>query len=486
MPAPDRLPGSLQENLLTALVHSNEYGRVVAALVEPALFEGDYRIIAERSVDYWRRYGKAPGPHAADLLSDILEDKKEYARAGTFRSIIVEMLRLSESINYKYAVDSLRSFVRVQRFQGAVLDTARRLNAQRELALPEVEEMWANLLRERSQTMERGLSLLDTDRLISYLQTHAVEFTTGIDELDARGIVPLRGAAMLLLASTGIGKSWGLIHLAKRALMQRKKVFYASLELSEEQLIGRFYQSFFGASRWEPRESDPIMAFSLEKDALGQLSYMERAEIKPEFTFDGESLEDELRTRRDLMQGKFRNIEIKRFPMRGLTVNMLRGYLDFLEQSGFIPDVVVLDYIGIMKTDARDHRISLGRTFEDFRGMCVERSVAGITAQQMSRKAARTSRGGQTNVAEDWSLIGTADVCIAINATSAEKQYGLARVFVEKARDQRDRFGVVISQNYDTGQFVIDSAPLNEARFEDLKVDAGVRDGVSSDEDDED
>ena len=306
MPIGERLTGSLQENLLTLLVHSDEHGRVVANLVDPALFEGDYRVVAERAVDYWGRYGRAPGAHMADLLSDILESKHD-RRGGTFRSIMLEMLRLSESINAKYAIDSLRSFVRMQRFQGAVLDTARKLQSQRELALPEVEEMWSELLRARDSTLDRGVSLNDTEKLIDFVRNQATEFSMGIDELDARGIAPMRGAVMLAIASTGVGKSWLLIHLAKRALMERKKVFYASLELSEGELLMRFYQAFFSITDRTLKE--PLYVSAIEKDALGKLSEITREEIKPEFAFTSDSLEEELEVRRALMQGEIKMLD---------------------------------------------------------------------------------------------------------------------------------------------------------------------------------
>lgn len=460
----DRLPNSLQENLLTLLVHSEEHGRAVMNLVDPTLFEGDYRVVAERAVDYWRRYGRPPGPHMADLLSDILESKHD-RRERTFRDVLVEMLRLSESINAKYAVDRARAWASSRRLQAGILEAAKKLNLQKELAEPEVRVMLADLARARDDSFERGVSLNDTARLVDFLRNQSTEFSIGIDEIDARGVAPMRGAVMLLLASTGIGKSWGLVHLAKRALMQRKRVLYASLELSEGELLARFYQSFFSVTERTLRE--PLFVSALEKDSLGKLSEISREEVAPEFSLDSPNLEDELEVRRALMQGKFKNIEIKRFPTRRLTVPELRAYLDVLDDAGFSPDVLILDYIGIMTTDARDHRISLGRIFEDFRGLCVERNVAGITAQQLNRDAGKTARGGQTNVAEDWSLIGTADVCISVNATSAEKRCGLARLFVEKARRARDRFGVVVTQNYDIGQFVLESAPL-DSRYDEL------------------
>jgi len=465
MAVPDRLPGSLQENLLTLLVHSDEHGKIVAGMVDPALFEGDYRVVAERAVDYWARYRRAPGAHMADLLSDILESKHD-RRAGTFRSVLVEMLRLSEAINAKYAVDSLRAFVRVQKFQGAVIETARKIQAQRELALPEVEEMWADLLRARDATFERGVSLNDTGRLVAFLRGSAVEFTTGIEPLDRRGIAPMRGAVMLLIAPTGIGKSWGLIHLAKRALMQRKRVLYITLEMSEEDVLMRFYQSFFSVTERDFR--DPVLVRTLELDAVDKLSEIGVEEVAPEFSLDSENLEDELETRRALMEGKFKNIEIKRFPTRGLTVNQLRAYMDALEAAGFIPDVLILDYIGIMKTDLRDHRVSLGATFADFRGLCVERNIAGITAQQVNREGGKAKRASQFDIAEAWSLAADADNTISISATEAEMRAGLARLFVEKARRARGKFGVLVTQCYDIGQFVLDAIALDERRYDAL------------------
>ena len=467
MPIDNRLAGSLQEDLLTLLVHSDEYGKVVANLVDPALFEGDYRVIAERAIDYWRRYGKAPGPHMADLLSDILESKND-RRASTFRAILVEMLRLRESPNFnpKYAIDRARLWVRKQRLSAGVLESFRKFQSRGESALPEIEEEILEIIRQRDLTFERGVSLNDTPKLVDFLRHQATEFSTGISELDARSIAPMRGAVVLLLSSTGIGKSWGLVHFTKMALMQRKRVFYASLELSEGELLARFYQAFFSVTERALRE--PLLVSAIEKDSLGKLSEFSREVVEPEFSFDSPNLEDELEVRRALMQGKFKNIEIKRFPTRGLTVAGLRGYLDQLEAAGFAPDVLILDYIGIMHTDAKDHRISLGRIFEDFRGLCIERNIAGITAQQLNREAGKTAKGGQTNVAEDWSLIGTADVCLSINATSAEKRFGMARLFVEKSRRTRDRFGILLTQNYDTGQFVLGSAPLDMGRYDEL------------------
>lgn len=457
--AAQRYGGTQQENLITLLCHSDDHGRVVANLIDPALFEGDYRIIAERAIDYWRKWKKAPRAHTADLLSDIFDNKRD-ARAITFRGILIEMLRLSEQINAPHVLETLRTFTKAQRFKALVLQSAQRFEAQEELALPEVEELWAEMLRARDSTLEPGMTPNDVERLLAYLQNRDVEFTTGIDEFDHNGVIPYRGAVHLFLAATGLGKSWWFVHLAKRALLGRKRVLYISLELSEEEVIQRFYQNYFGVATRPTKEEIKIKTF--DKDTYGKLIDMGTDVIVPEFFMRSDNAGDELLVRRDLLRGKFKDFRVKRFPTRGLTIGQLRGYLDALESTeGFVPDLLILDYIGIMRTDAKDHRISLGRTFEDFRGLCVERNLAGATAQQISREGAKSKKAGKTNVAEDWSLIGTADICVTMSATVAEQRFGLARLQVDKARSERDQFSILITQNYTTGQFVLDSAPLD-------------------------
>lgn len=473
--------GTQQENLLTLLCYSDEYGRVVAGTADPALFEGDYRIIAERAVAYWQKYRQAPGAHAPDLVADIIDDKRD-RRGPTYRAILAEMLRLSESINGLHVVDQLRSFTRAQLFKAAVLKSAERFEAMEELAIPEVEEMWSELLRTRDATFDPGMTPNDVERFLAYFQARQAEFTTGIDEFDQRGIIPYRGAAHLFLAPTGLGKSWWLVHLAKRCIMHRKKVLYISLELSEAEVIQRVYQSAFGAVTRPPPDDQELEIMTFEKDRYGRLSDMGREVVRPEFALSGDNAVDELMVRRDLMQGKFKDLIVKRFPTRGLTVSQLRAYLDALESSaGFVPDLLILDYIGIMKTDAKDHRISLGRTFEDFRGLCVERDIAGATAQQIGREGAKAKRAQKTDVSEDWSLVGTSDICVTLSATKAEQRCGLACLQVEKARSERDQLSLIITQNYAMGQFCLESAMLDR-RYSEL---FNPRDYGAEDEEDD-
>ena len=53
----EKLALSLQQDLITLLVHSDEHGKVVWKLVSVDLYEGDYRHVAERAISGCRCYG---------------------------------------------------------------------------------------------------------------------------------------------------------------------------------------------------------------------------------------------------------------------------------------------------------------------------------------------------------------------------------------------------------------------------------------------
>jgi len=465
----ERLNGTLQENLITLLAHSDEYGKVIARLIEPVLYEGEYRTIAERCVDYWAKYNQAPGPHTADLFHEILEDPNN-RRASSLKRTLRMMADLAPSVNAKYVLQEARTFKRGVQLKSAILQSAEKINSKQEHAIGEIEELWNGILRARDVVFDPGMGLGDYDRVLDYLARKSSEFTTGVRLLDEHGIVPYRGALMIFVAAAKRGKSWWLVNLGKRAFLQRKKVVHISLEMSEEEVCQRYYQALFSITK---REAHMMVTRQKVKD--DQLIGLVPGQATPEFYFDSPDVRMELEARLEHFDQRLDSIKIKRFPPRGLTPNQLRGYLDNLELStGFIPDLLILDYAGIMKTDVKNHRIELGRNVEELRAIGVERNIAVATAHQSSREGAKSQSIKSTHVAEDWSVIQTADIILTFSATENEKKLGLGRLYVANARDEEDEWGVIISQALSMGQFVLGpSAYLKKEYWKFIKEEEG-------------
>src|SRR5580704_3905490 len=177
------LTRTLQENLATLISHDDAHGKIVVNLIEPQLFEGELRTIVERCIDYWRQHNQAPKQHTQDLVADIIDDPHN-RKAQTYNNILIAMLELSENINADYVISKLTTFHRTQHLKDAVLRSAQRLEAEGELAITEVEEIWNDLLHTRELDFKPGLYLSNYERVIENLQHRQAEFISGIEEFD--------------------------------------------------------------------------------------------------------------------------------------------------------------------------------------------------------------------------------------------------------------------------------------------------------------
>lgn len=454
----DRFAISLQQDLISLLTHSDDYGRSVAKLVDSSLFEGDYRVIAERALEFWRKFNRAPKQHIADLLSDILEDKHD-RRGSTYRHILVQMFELKDHIDPEFVLRSTSQFIRVQTAKSVILEAAEKLDAQGVNGIQDVESLFHRFLTNREATLDRGLRLNELDKILEYFNNIHKEFRTGIRELDQANIVPVRSKLWLFVAPAKRGKTWALIQLGKMAFMDRKKVCHISLEIESEEVAQRYYQAMFGVSKRD--EINKVSTLKFDKN--GGLDQVVSQNVEVPFIFESPVIREELNTRINHFGTRVGNVLIKRFPMRSLTVEQLEAYLESLEAlEGFIPDLVIVDYPGIMKTDAKNHRITLGRLVEELRGLAQRRNFALAAVHQTNRTGAGTELVTSTHAGEDWSVICTADFVVTYSQTKAEKRLGLARLFVDAARSELDNFGVLITQSYKTGQFVLESTKLHD------------------------
>lgn len=474
----DHLNATLQENLITLLAYDRDHGPLIARTLNADLFERQYRDIAEVCIAFWKRRHEPPSVHIRDELERVGKwdrHEKLYERA------LAAMEELNDRVNTGYVLEQLARFERMQTFKSAILKSTEKLTGPGETTIEEVEKLWADVLRERKVTHDAGMRLTDIDRGVEYMDKHSSDFITGIAALDKRFIVPARKEVMTFLAPTGRGKTWFLTQIGKAAIMRRKKVIHLSYEMPEEQVVARYWQSIFNVSvRWE----DHLQTHStiLEKLEGGGLKGLTLEHIPPEFAFDSEDIRLELYHHLEVT-GWARNLYVKSFPPNSHRMDDVRAYLDNLEAvEGFIPDMILFDYMGISKTDSKNHRIDLGRNMVDFRAICVERNIAGVTPMQGNRGSLKIKQVDTDNMSEDISVAFTADCVITQSQTDAERSLGLARLYVSKNRSAADKFSVLITQNYSNGQYCLDSVPLPRSYNKMLKDVVGEDEDLENDE----
>lgn len=463
---------SLQENVLTLICYDDAQGKILANMVTADLFEGDYRSIAEHALKFWNLYRSAPKEaHTADFLDDILKGNTNSRRMELFRRLIVSMYQLSQSINVPYVMGQIKNFIRMQRLKAAIIESAEKINKDDHIAIEEIENIWSDLLRAQEIGFEPGMRLTEVDRLLEHLEKRSAEFIMGISVLDKRGVVPIRATLTNLQGVLGEGKTWYLVCVGRHNLRLRKKIVHYSLEMSEEDIIQRYVQSIWAIST---REMQKVVTSGL-KTENGRLKEFTERIIRPDFSFESPNIKLELETRMEIMGAMADNLIVKRFPPRRITDRQINAHLDGLEATeGFIPDMLLFDAPYLYKTNVEHARLSLEGHVVDTRATCIERNVAGVMVHWINREGAREKRRDLTHTSEAFMINATCDQALSLSKTRAEEEFGLARIGVDKARNVKDKFEILITQAYEVGQFCLESMPMDASYHAKIKELTGA------------
>lgn len=459
----DTLTTPLQESLLALIATNSQEGKIAAGLLSPESFDSAYSDFAARLIAYHAKYGKAPGQaHLDDLVDDILGNEKHKQHQQTLRTID-GILASAPSLNPAYLLSKLSEFTEAQRLKGAIIAASERYQNADENRLSDVRTILQNSLKPQALATGHGVFLNEVGKGLSFLDKQGVAYLTGIPEFDRNHFGPRPGRIWLFIAPKGAGKSWFCVDIGKRCMMQHAKVLHITLENSWEETLGRYYQSLFAISQKDER----VTTTRMELDALGRIVRSEPESYMPSLTLSDATIKHALRKKIRQHDDRFGNLLVQEFPAGTLTVEQIEAHLDWLELvHNFIPHVLILDYPDLMYLKGEDKRLALGSTFVGLRGLLQRRKLCGIFPTQGNRQslAAKTVRTDM--VSEDVSKIFTSDMVMLMSQTPAEKELGWARLTVANNRGGRDKFTVVISQSYATGQFVIQSARLGTNYFD--------------------
>ena len=271
---------------------------------------------------------------------------------------------------------------------------------------------------------------------------------TGIKRIEPVGVGEYYGFAVdgnhLFLLSdftvthnSGAGKSLALVKTAMANLMQGRKVLYVSLEMDE-------YKT---ANRFDAQLADiPVMGLLQEKDEVIKAL---KAWISD---FDDPN-----------------RLYIKQFAAGSADITTIRAYMSQLSLHGFVPDLVIVDYVGELK-DAPGMKTyeSRQRLVRDLRGLAVEAKICAFTAMQVGRAGREAMEKGYIDdsaLADSQGQIRPLDALWSINQTDAEQQCGVGKIFVIKHRNGASRFTIYFQRNRATLDMSEISAETYKARM---------------------
>lgn len=154
------------------------------------------------------------------------------------------------------------------------------------------------------------------------------------------------------------------------------------------------------------------------------------------------------------------NLRIKNYPSFSAGSEELRRDIKELIASGFIPDVIITDYLDIQRREqSSSEREGILKLWQQAKRLTAEYNVVHITADQ-ANAAARTQKSlKQTNFSDDKRKDGVLDIRIGLNQTDDEKERGIMRLNVLYKRMGKSVVSkeVIVLQCLELGQVCLDS-----------------------------
>ena len=267
-----------------------------------------------------------------------------------------------------------------------------------------------------------------TERVLRRYEEDSKRLWTLIPEID-QYIDGLRAGELGVMQSrlSSDGKTAAMVLLSRNFLFQGKKVLILVLEGSVAGMEDRLDMCIGAVHRNELIEEDTEASNRLH-NGLNRM-----------FAGGGQ-------------------IWIKKFSAYKTTVSEMRDYAKQLEAStGFVPDVLVCDYLDLCSPETPSLRGDLyaaGReTYMRFLEWLEELGVPGWTVMQSGRGAADEKQADQKHTGGSITKVQLATVVISINRSDEDRKMSRISLFVVKNRDGQSRYEIPIPCDFATMRF---------------------------------
>jgi len=437
-------------------IMDTDFLKIVKGVVQPKHFKSTIvRDIIKLCYSFYDVTESAPRDHLHDELVISLDGKKK--EEMDFYITYLTKIQKMDPPNKAYITSRINKFVQAIEFEDAAVKF---IEIASKGDFEKARELMQRTLRIGVASEEVGLKYFDT-LLPSY---HRIDKTTsylmplGFDVIDARLRRGIRRTDFICILGGFKGKkSWSCINLGELALFHGLKVLHITHELSEEDTEMRYDMAISQMTSEEgPRmvefedydeNGTPIDRWEVEVDSVYNLNKVLVAR-KSIATFGG-------------------NLIIRKYPMGRCTMGEINRYLDYLETyEGFMPDVVINDYIEKMLIPSGERRHdAINEMFLESKAIADERKLAMVTVSQATRSALEKSIMEQSDTAEDIRKVGNVDLMLAISQSKRQRSSNIMTAWVLANRHGDQFFGCSFNMNLTVGQMVMDCWPLRRENW---------------------
>ena len=400
---------SIEKTILSAIIFDKEYARKVLPFVKEEYFDDhEHKVLFELIDTYTEKYGVPPSKEALHI---DLENKQGLSES-TFKDAndLIEAFEHDPLTNKDWLLENTEKFCQQQAIKNALMESIA-------------------IHGGKDKTRDKGSipTILTEALAVSFDSNVGHDFIENFEEryefyhkketkipfdLDwfnrvTRGGVP-RKTLNIILASTGVGKTMCMTHMASANLIEGYNVLYITMEMAEERIAERIDANLMNVGVDELTE--------LPRDAYEK----KMAKVKHR------------------VKGK---LIIKEYPTGAGSTAHFRHLIQELKiKKNFIPDIIYIDYLNICASSRMKMGSSINSyTFvksiaEEIRGLAVETKTAIFTATQSNRDGYASSDVDLANTSESFGVPATADFMFALISTEELEDMNQLLVKVLKNR----------------------------------------------------
>ena len=436
--------GSQERHILCSLVlNDHVLGRIAPHFTGNELSTKWGNIVASWCVNHWKKYSKAPrttinsiyrkwrlkdhGEETNKLMEMALEAISEEAENSS-----------ADYTNSDYLIDQTIdyfNFVKAQKHRQEVEAALDQGNTQEALS-------YIANFRPVELSEQAGSDLfLDEAEVRDTFETSMLDPLVMYGGPLGRFLNPflVRDAFVAFVGPEKSCKSFFLQDLAYRAMTQRNRVAYFEVgDMSRRQVKRRLLVRASGhpihADRWPHTIKYPVRITRGDEIA--------RVESK-ELTFNKPLNADKawqscLKVMSQTVKSKRSFFRLSVHPNSSINVDGIRSILDGWIKEGWIPDVVVIDYLDILAPPAgrMDRREAIDLTWKQLRSLTTELHVLVAGATQANADSYTRKTIDRRNFSESKTKNAHVTGLFGLNQTTEEKEEGTIRVNIMEGRDR--------------------------------------------------
>lgn len=427
-----RRSGSDERKILTALITNQIVCARIANKWEPGLFQSTWsETVAKWCVDFYNTYNKAPKADIECLFESWAADGADKDTVALVEKFLCSLDEdhdaVSDAINVDYITDLAADHfnrIKLKRLTEAVsgdIDNGKLAQAVKKVSSYGRVEMGegsaCDVLQDKQALLES--LTMSSEPLIVYPGALGPFFQDAL----------VRDALVSIQAPEKRGKTFWLVDIAWRAMLQKRKVaFFAVGDMSRNQMLKRI---LVRACRRPLRAKKIKIPISIMRESGEKRAFVDHdVKVYKEALSEKEILHKIALIKKKKLKTNEPLFRLSCHPNSSISAKGVNNILQQWEREGWTADVVVIDYADIlaMPDGGSEQRDQINDTWKRLRAMSQERHCLVVTATQADAASYTTEVMDMTNFSEDKRKFAHVTGMFGLNQTPREKELGVYRL----------------------------------------------------------